>query len=258
MARRLGRKKRPLREKHMLKEQLKIDSGIFDDQTMMYLSKFYNKGVIGRLRFIIARGKEAEVYVAEPGDAEVIKGAKYLVIKFFRVETSSFLNMTDYIFGDPRFTKVSRNKHAVIDVWCKKEYGNLQIAHIAGVNAPTPYMFNGNILAMEFIGSDEGVPSPQLKDVMLDKPEHVLDAIVQNVHRLYLHELVHADLSEYNVLIKGNEPYFIDFGQAVVLRHPNAMRFLRRDVENVLHYFLKHYGIVRNIEDVMDFVTRKE
>jgi RIO kinase 1 len=257
MARRVGRKKRPLREEHTLKEQLKIDSGIFDDQAMIYLSKFYNKGIIGRLGFIIARGKEAEVYVAESGDAEAMKGTKYLIVKFFRVETSSFLNMTDYIFGDPRFTKVSRNKRAVITAWCKKEYGNLQIARLAGVNAPTPYMFNGSILAMEFIGSEEGVPAPQLKDILLEDPESMLDVILEQVHRLYLKELVHADLSQYNMLVKDGVPYLIDFGQAVVLRHPNAMRFLRRDVENVLNYFSKRYGITKDFEEAMRFVTNK-
>jgi RIO kinase 1 len=255
MARRLGRRKRPSREEHMLKEQLKIDSGIFDEETMIYLGRFYNKGVVGRLGFIIARGKEAEVYVAEAGDAAVVKGAKYVVMKFFRVETSSFLNMTDYIVGDPRFSRISRNKHAIIGTWCKKEYGNLEIARLAGVNAPAPYMFNGTILAMGFIGSDEGVPAPQLKDAVLDEPEPVLNQIIEQIRRLYLHELVHADLSEYNILIKDGAPYMIDFGQAVVLRHPNAMRFLRRDVENIVRYFSKRYGIERNADDVMRYVT---
>ena len=255
MARRLGRKKRPSREAHMLKEQLKIDSGIFDDQTMVYLSKFFNKGVMSRLGFIIARGKEAEVYVAEARDAEVAKGAKYVIMKFYRVETSSFLNMTDYIIGDPRFSKVSKSKHAIINTWCKKEYGNLEIARLAGANAPKPYMFNGTILAMEFIGSDEGVPAPHLKDAVLEDPEHVMNSIIGQIRRLYLRELVHADLSEYNVLMKGSTPYMIDFGQAVVLRHPNAMRFLRRDVENIVRYFSKHYGIERSAEDVLKYVT---
>jgi RIO kinase 1 len=255
MARRLGRKKRPLREVHTLKEQLKIDSGIFDDQTMIYLSKFYNKGVIGRMGFIIARGKEAEVYVAEAGPAESVKGAKYVIAKFFRVETSSFLNMTDYVIGDPRFQKVGRNKHAIVSTWCKKEYGNLEIAKYAGVNAPAPYMFNGTILAMEFIGDDEGVPAPQLRDVLLENPEEVLDVVLGQVRKLYLRELVHADLSEYNILMKEGKPYFIDFGQAVVLRHPNSMAFLHRDVGNVLRYFAKRYGIDRNLEETLAAVT---
>jgi len=41
----------------------------------------------------------------------------------------------------------------------------------------------------------------------------------------------------------------------VVLRHPNAMRFLRRDIENVVHYFSKKYGIERSADDVMRHVT---
>ena len=69
-------------------------------------------------------------------------------------------------------------------------------------------------------------------------------------------ELVHADLSEYNVLMKGDKPYLIDFGQAVVLRHPNATMFLRRDISNILQYFSKHYGIVKDFDTVFGYITR--
>ena len=95
---------------------------------MIYLSKFYNKGIIRRLGFIIASGKGGGRLPGEPGNAEVVKGAKYVVLKFFRVETSSFYKMTDYIIGDPRFARISKSKTRIIDTWCKKEYGNLEIA----------------------------------------------------------------------------------------------------------------------------------
>ncbi len=255
MARMLSTRKRPSREEHMMKEQVKTDTGIFNERAMTYLSKFYNKGIVGRLGFVIARGKEADVYVAEPGAAEALKGKKYVILKFFRVDTSSFLKMADYMLGDPRFSRIATGKRAIINTWCKKEFGNLQIAKLANVAAPEPYMFNGSILAMGFIGDEEGVPAPQLKDVTLDDPERMLDAILEQVRRLYSRELVHADLSEYNVLVKGGKPYMIDFGQAVVTRHPNAMMFLHRDVENVLRYFRKRYGIDRDAADVLRHIT---
>ena len=231
----------------MLKEEKKIDEGIFDTQTMIYLSKFFNKHIIERLRFITARGKEADLYLAESGDAEIVKNTKYVVIKFFRVETSSFFKMTDYIIGDTRFNKMSqktsKSKIIIIKTWCKKEFGNLEIAERAGINAPKPYMAHGSILAMEFIGNGDGKPAPMLKDVRLIEPKKVLDVIIYQIKKLYESRLVHADLSQYNILIKDDKPYFIDFGQAVVLRHPNSELFLNRDVKNILEYFSKTYSI---------------
>lgn len=255
LVRRIGKRKKQEREEFAFKEHNKVDTGIFDERTMMYLSKFFNKGVISRLGFITARGKEADLYLAEPGAAKVVSGSKFVVLKFFRIETSSFYKMSDYIIGDPRFGRMTRSKRSVVLTWCRKEYGNLEIARSAGINAPRPYMFNGSILAMEFIGSGEGVPAPVLKYTSVDHPERVLDSVVGQVRKLYASGLVHADLSEYNILIKGGDPYMIDFGQAVVLRHPNAMAFLRRDIGNILRYFSKRYGIERDFGQVFGYVT---
>jgi RIO kinase 1 len=252
---RIGKRKRQEREVHVYKERNKVDEGIFNDQTMVYLSKFFNKGVISRLAFITARGKEADLYLAEPGSADVVKGKKFVVLKFYRIETSSFWNMEDYIIGDPRFGRINRSKKSIVLTWCRKEYGNLEIAKNAGVKAPRPYMMNGSILAMEFIGSDEGVPAKKLKDTELEDPEPVLDLIIGQIKRLYGKELVHSDLSEYNILMKDGEPYMIDFGQAVVLKHQKAMTFLIRDVSNILQHFAKRYGIVRNFESTIEYIT---
>ena len=242
----------------MLKEQNKVDTGIFDEKTMIYLGKFFNKGIISRLGFITARGKEADLYLAEPGVSETVKGKKYVMLKFFRVETSSFYRMNDYINGDPRFGRIAKSKMSIVMTWCRKEFGNLEIARNAGVRAPLPYMFNGSILAMEFIGDEEGVPAPMLKEIRVDNPEHVLKSIIDQIRALYRRELVHADMSEYNVLIKDGEPYFIDFGQAVVLKHPSARMFLERDIRNILQHFSKKYKIERDFDQTFDYVTGKK
>lgn len=250
MARRVGRRKAPPREKHMLKEQIKVDSGIFDERTMIYLSKFFNKGIIETLLRPIARGKEADLYIATPGSAKSVEGIERVAIKFFRVETSSFFKMQDYIIGDRRFTKkiARRSKIGIITEWCKKEFINLQLAARAGINAPRPLMFHGTILAMSFIGNGE-TPAPQLRHCELDEPGKTMGKILRDAGALYRKGLVHADLSEYNILMHMGEPYMIDFGQAVDSGHPNAMLFLRRDVTNILSYFLKRYGIEKDAEE---------
>jgi RIO kinase 1 len=64
---------------------------------------------------------------------------------------------------------------------------------------------------------------------------------------------VHADISEFNIMMHRDEPYLIDIGQGVLLGHPKAEEFLRRDVENVIRYFRK-YKVERDIEEVLEWV----
>jgi RIO kinase 1 len=50
--------------------------------------------------------------------------------------------------------------------------------------------------------------------------------------------LVHADLSEYNILVDElRNPVFIDMGQSVLTDHPRASEFLQRDVSNIVKFF---------------------
>jgi serine/threonine-protein kinase RIO1 len=61
-------------------------------------------------------------------------------------------------------------------------------------------------------------------------------------------ELVHADLSEYNILWCKGDCWFIDVGQAVEPRHPEAKSFLFRDCTNIstvsdIHTLVKLYYI---------------
>ena len=51
--------------------------------------------------------------------------------------------------------------------------------------------------------------------------------------------LVHADLSEYNILWHDGEPWFIDVGQGVTDQHPHSEEFLVRDVSRLVHWISK-------------------
>ena len=114
---RVSRKKRSSRQDYMLHEQLKIEEGIFDEKTMMRIAKLFGTGIISGMDFRVATGKEADVYLADPGDK--IKEEK-VILKLFRVETTSFKERMVYIFGDPRFTKVKNDMYSIVNVWCKK------------------------------------------------------------------------------------------------------------------------------------------
>lgn len=250
MARRSKRKRSP-REEYQIREQLKIEEGVFDNRTMLRIKKLFTHNIISNFEFIISKGKEADVYIASAGSGV---SSELVAVKIFRIETSSFAKRIDYITGDPRFGRIKMTVSNIVNEWCKKEYGNLKIAEIAGVHAPRPYLYSGNVLAMEFIGT-EGKPAQTLKSMGTENPEETLKSLIEDMKKLYRHELVHGDVSEYNILMKGSIPYLIDFGQAVVLEHPKAIDFLRRDIKNLLTYFQKQYGIEKNEEEVFNYVT---
>ena len=53
-------------------------------------------------------------------------------------------------------------------------------------------------------------------------------------------KLVHADLSEYNLLVNKQELYVIDVGQAVDIAHPKAHDYLKRDIKVISSFFEKN------------------
>lgn len=238
----------------MLSEQVKIEEGVFEKRTMLKLAALFTHGIISKLNFIIARGKEADVYLADAGEKV---GGGTVIVKIFRIETSSFDRRIDYITGDPRFGKIKHSMHAIVEEWCKKEYINLKMAEEAGVHAPKPYMFSGNVLAMEFIGNGN-VPAPMLKDAQISNPKEILDEIIGDIKKLYRIGIVHADMSEYNILVSEGVPYMIDFGQAVSVKHPKAEDFLKRDVFNIVSYFNKVYGLNVDPNNALDSVVKND
>ncbi len=254
MARRLGKRKQSKRSDYMLKEAIKIREGVFDDRTLQRLGKMISKGIISSIEFPISTGKEADVYFAYGGEA---LNEDFVAVKIFRTETSSFFKRTEYMLGDPRFPKINRNINWIVTESCKKEFGNLKIAGMAKVHAPEAYSFYENVLAMEFIGVD-GKVAPQLKKIEIKDPKKVFKTIINDIKKLYENELVHADVSEYNILMKGDVPYMIDFGQAVITQHPNSLEFLKRDIRNITDYFNDTYDLGEDTEELFRYVTTKK
>jgi RIO kinase 1 len=111
------------------------------------------------------------------------------------------------------------------------------------------------VLVREFIGSKEGVPAKTLREKGLKDLEKGYEKIVESVARMFfLEELVHADLSEYNILVQEKngeeELVIIDIGQAVLSTHPKAKEFFERDCKNISNYFSKK-GLKKSPEEVL-------
>ena len=67
--------------------------------------------------------------------------------------------------------------------------------------------------------------------------------------------LVHADLSEYNILYDGGHLCLIDVSQSVEHDHPNALEFLRKDCHNINEFFRKCSVAIMTVRELFDFVT---
>jgi RIO kinase 1 len=221
--------KERIREKD--RDTLKVIESVFDFQTSMLIVKLMNKGIIKDIGFCVSTGKEANVYHGVGYDKEE------LAIKIYRTTTAEFKRNWMYVEGDPRFKGYKKGTYSFIYTWARKEYKNLKRMESAKVRVPSPITVNKNVLVMEFIGKDQNA-APLLKDVKLKKPNKTYSQVIDMMFRLYEEgNLIHADLSEYNILFHEKNPVIIDVSQAVLMDHPYAPAFLYRDIMNINRYF---------------------
>lgn len=91
-----------------------------------------------------------------------------------------------------------------------------------------------------------------------DLPQLYAELLVTIRRMFHFGKLVHADLSEYNILYHQAHLYIIDVSQSVEHDHPRAFDFLRIDLQNIEDYFTKRSsGAVRTLglKRAYDFVT---
>jgi RIO kinase 1 len=239
---------RLMREKRS--EEYEVLEEVFDRSTLMNIYHFLNEGTIDEIHGAVAAGKESKLYWGKDRDG------KNLGIKIFLMISAEFKKgMIPYIEGDRRFAKVKRDTRSLVFAWAQKEFTNLKQAYTAGVRVPKPIAVRQNVLIMEFIG-ENGVSAPLLRDAYLKNPEQIYQRLLLNIRKLYRRAgLVHADLSEYNVMIWKNKPVLFDVSQAVLREHPMAMQYLRRDLNNINYYFKRLGTEVYSNEETFRRVT---
>ncbi|MCK5141878.1 MAG: serine protein kinase RIO [Candidatus Heimdallarchaeota archaeon] len=210
---------------------LKSIESVFDFQTSMLIVKMMNTGILSDIGFCVSTGKEANVYHGYGEKKEE------LAIKIYRTASAEFKKNWIYVQGDPRFKSYKKGTYAFIYTWAKKEFKNLKRMNKIGVRSPIPIAIQKNVLVMEFIGKSEKA-APLLKDSRVKKPHKLYAKILDYMTKMYEDaKLIHADLSEYNILMLKQDPVFIDVSQAVLLDHPYAAAFLFRDIKNINRYF---------------------
>jgi len=215
-------------------EDRKVGSEVFDRLTLETLYKLAKMGYVNQLQGAISTGKEANVFKG------VDDQGNFVAVKIYRVSTSDFKKMQQYIQGDPRFNVKTSNKRQIINTWVTKEMRNLKRALEVGVKVPKPLVAKNNVLVMEFIGDDIGNPAQLMRQTKISNPDYVADKILNYVKILYNNaKLVHGDLSGYNILIDDGEPVIIDISQGVTVDNPISRELLNRDINNLVNDFKK-------------------
>lgn len=228
-------------------EDRRVGSEIFDKQTLETLYKLANQGYMDILNGAISTGKEANV----------LKGLKdkngkdnYIAVKIYRITTSDFKKMQYYIQGDPRFNVRSNNKRQLINNWVNKEFRNLTRAYDAKVSVPKPVIALNNVLLLDFIGDEDGNPAQTVRNQIPEDIDDFLDKLLFETKK-FINDanLIHGDLSTFNILNKDENPVIIDVSQSVLRNHPIANDLLARDINNIFKEF-KKMGASISIEDI--------
>ncbi|XP_005372761.1 PREDICTED: serine/threonine-protein kinase RIO3 [Chinchilla lanigera] len=232
---------------HEKKEHSTAEKAV-DPKTRLLMYKMVNSGMLETITGCISTGKESVVFHAyggsmEDGREDVKAIPTECAIKVFKTTLNEFKNRDKYIKDDfrfkDRFSKLNPRK--IIRMWAEKEMHNLTRMQKAGIPCPTVVLLKKHILVMSFIGHDQ-VPAPKLKEVKLSSEEmkEAYYQTLQLMQQLY-HEctLVHADLSEYNMLWHAGKVWLIDVSQSVEPTHPHGLEFLFRDCRNVSQFFQK-------------------
>ena len=201
-------------------------------------------GVIDSFGQSLGVGKEADVYDALSPDG------KRIAVKFHRLGRISF-----------RQTRRKRGYIREHSSWlfqshvsAEKEFQAMQLVYKNGVLVPEPISQNRHVIAMGMI---EGAELSKYKEIK--KPEKILKEILRNVRKAYLKaHIIHADLSEYNIILKPDgHILIIDWPQYVMSDHANAEELLERDLKNVLTFFNRKFNVKVAIEEAYDYVTGK-
>lgn len=249
---RVDKKNYSQRVRHKDKTDRATVEQVLDPRTRVILFKLLNKGFISSINGCISTGKEANVYHAtsDSGDR---------AIKVFKTSILVFKDRDKYVTGEYRFRHgyCRHNPRKMVKTWAEKEMRNLNRMHAAGVPVPKSYLLKNHVLVMDFVGH-EGWAAPKLKDVDLTSSKACSlyrDCVIIMWNIYNKSKLVHADLSEFNMLYHNGQVVIIDVSQSVEHEHPHALEFLRKDCTNINEYFKKRDVATMTVKELFDFIT---
>ncbi|XP_022104552.1 serine/threonine-protein kinase RIO3-like [Acanthaster planci] len=230
------------RKTHRVHEKKEHSTAVMamDPNTRLLLYKLVNNGILESVNGTISTGKEAVVLHANGGQHQRLLVPRECALKVFKTTLNEFRTRRRYLPD-----ALSRmNPRKIIGMWADKERMNLNMMRKAGIRCPEVILLKKHLLVMSFIGEHQRA-APKLKDAQLSPEDMQLayDQCTEMMEKMYKQcQLVHADLSEYNMMWFNREVWFIDVSQSVKPFHPEGLKFLLRDCTNVSNFFT-HRGV---------------
>ena len=189
---------------------------------LTYLGPFYEDKKLTDVLRRVKGGKEANVYCCQ---AHPDTGLTLLAAKVYRPRMLRNLrNDARYRQGrdvltargkpirDRRTLAAIRGgtrigKEMVHTSWLAHEFDALQRLHAAGIHVPRPLAMGNNTILMEYLG-DVDRPAPTLNSLRLPAAEarRLYKLLLEDVEGMLANNIVHADLSAYNVLYGRRTP----------------------------------------------------
>jgi RIO kinase 1 len=244
--RRSERENRRLR--HDSNERKTVEE-VFDKATNFALNELMARGELSYLNGVVRAGKEARVYWGVTADGSP------RAVKIYLTASAEFKKRMRYVAGDKRFQQLPVGSiRQLIRLWVQKEYKNLRLASEAGIRVPEPFAFNENIIVMEFVGKPPA-PAPIFAEAEVDALDYKWT--LKMIRQLYKKaDLVHADLSEYNIFKPApRERVLFDMGSAVLSSHPESKELLLRDVTNIVAFFKKRGVYQKDPQQLLEAVV---
>jgi RIO kinase 1 len=229
------------------------------DWVIEYLGGFYDNNLISDVISRVKGGKEANVYVcvARPHvGPELLAGKLYRPRMFRNLKNDAeYRQGGDIVGSDGKVMRKKREQRAVAKrtdfgqqvltgTWLSNEIATLGVLYAAGAKVPKPYATGEQAILMEYLG-ERGMPATTLNHITLgdDEARKLFHLVIDNIRLMLANNVVHGDLSAYNILYWQGDIRIIDFPQAVnPYKNPNAYRIFERDVERICQYF-EPYGI---------------
>jgi RIO kinase 1 len=208
---------------------------------------FADEGLITDVVRIIKTGKEASVYLCAANRSTT--GERLLALKRFHpLDRRDFRDESVYRDGEwikERRIRVALEKKTRFGrtlqgaLWVDREWETLRLLSDAGVPVPRPIARTDDAILMTYVGDDEDA-APQLRAYRpdgRDEAEDLFRLLVRAIELMLYRDVIHGDLSAYNVLVWEGRVVVIDLPQAVDPRkNRHAEALLVRDVERICEH----------------------
>jgi RIO kinase 1 len=212
---------------------------------------FLDEGLIEHVIRPIKSGKEASVHLCRANRRTT--GHDLLALKAYHpLDRRDFRDESMYRDGEwikPRRVRVALEKKTTFgrqvqgSIWVNREWETLRALSEGNVSVPQPIERTEDAILMTYVG-DEELAAPQLRSYRPDdtaEAQDLFDQLLRAIERMLYLNVVHGDLSPYNLLVWDGTLVVIDVPQSVDPRkNRHARSFLERDLERACDWAEAH------------------